>query len=132
MAVYIALSGMIENPSIKLPYSDNNPLRSKLSPPSFFQKPGGFAGQTNQKTQVTRQGFPQQVCEKRRSPIRRTPLQNSNTTALADQFRPIFGMEKLAGRLIQSFISMSSKEVTLRLQKVRWKAFGTVAIVIGK
>jgi hypothetical protein len=41
-------------------------------------------------------------------------------------------MEELARWLVKTLISMSSKEVTLRLQKVCWEALGPVTVIIRK
>jgi len=41
-------------------------------------------------------------------------------------------MEELAFGLIKTLISVSSKEVALRLQEVCGEAFGPIAIIIGK
>src|SRR5436853_3215075 len=42
------------------------------------------------------------------------------------------GMEELAARLVDAFVSMGAEVVALSLQQVRGKTFGAVAVVEGE
>ena len=59
-------------------------------------------------------------------------LKNLLSESLADEIRPIFGVEKLALGLVGALVGMRSEEVTLGLQQVRRGALGTVGVVVAK
>ena len=66
-------------------------------------------------------------------PSRETPFGNTSLSeSLADEIRPVFGVEELTFGLVGTLIGVCSKEVTLGLQQVRRGTLGTVGVVVAE
>ena len=66
-------------------------------------------------------------------PSRETPFGNTSLSeSLADEIRPVFGVEELTFGLVGALVGVRSEKVTLGLQQVRRGALGTVGVVVAE